>query len=106
MKWSNTKLAFFALRLALLATPAFAQNPYRQPLEQAMHFQGRSIDEAAVDGRVIGADPRIRTQLLREYWFCDMVRSSRRCPGPSLLMAGILEGGVVVSPAAERESAD
>jgi hypothetical protein len=106
MKWPNTKLALFALRLALLATPAFAHNPYPQPLDQTMRFQGRLIDEAAVGGRAIGAGPRIRTQLLREYWFCDMLRSPRRCPGPSLLMAGTLEGSVVVSPETGRESAD
>ncbi len=69
MRTLNTKLLLCALGVALLATPSLAQNPYRQPLDQAVQFQDRAIDEVVSDGRVIGADPdpRVRSELLRDY---------------------------------------
>jgi hypothetical protein len=69
MRSLNTKLALSALGVALLATPSFADNLYRQPSDQTKQFQGRSIDEVVVDGQVIGADPdpRIRGELSRDY---------------------------------------
>jgi hypothetical protein len=67
MKSLSTRTALSAFAVALLATPSFAQNPHRQ--DQMSHFQGSSIDEVVLNGRVIGADPdpHIRSELMREH---------------------------------------
>jgi hypothetical protein len=69
MRTTNTTFVISALGVALLATPAFADNLNRQSSEETARLQGPAVDEVIHDGRVIGADPdpRIRSELLRDY---------------------------------------
>lgn len=43
MKTLNTKLVLSALGIALLATPALAQGPHRQPLPQTLYDYQSSV---------------------------------------------------------------
>jgi hypothetical protein len=65
----DTKLVLSALGIALLATPAFAQNPHRQSSGwQTTEFESRAHDgDAVLNGRIVGRDPdvRIRGELVR-----------------------------------------
>jgi hypothetical protein len=67
MRSEKSVLFLTALGIAFLVTPAFAQDPHRWG--HTMPFQGPSIEEVVFDGGVIGAgpDPRIRSELLRDY---------------------------------------
>jgi len=69
MRTTNTTFVISALGVALLATPAFADNLNRQSSEETARLQGPAVNEVVHDGRVIGADPdlRIRSELLRDY---------------------------------------
>lgn len=64
----NTKLVFSALGIALLATPAIAQDTHRQPLNQKT-IGGSASNDVVVHDRVIGRDPDlgIRSEISREF---------------------------------------
>jgi hypothetical protein len=66
----NTKLVFSALGIALLATPAVAEDTHRQPLSQkAMRIGSSASNDVVAHDRVIGRDPDlgIRSEISREF---------------------------------------
>jgi hypothetical protein len=66
----NKKLAFSALSVALLATPAIAGDTHRQALSQmTMHSNDIASNDVVVRNRVIGRDPDlgIRSEISREF---------------------------------------
>ena len=64
----NTKLVISALGIALLATPAVAQDTHRQLLNQKT-IGGSASNDVVVHDRVIGRDPDlgIRGEISREF---------------------------------------
>jgi hypothetical protein len=70
MRSVNTKLAFSALGVALLAAaPAFAESPYRQSLaQQNGRLEIPASNDVVIHDRVVGRDPdlRIRSELSRD----------------------------------------